>query len=143
MRKILIQACLLVSFILTFPSLGSTAGELLEYQLAIINAGRYVSKNHSSVARFRNLLNQLSGKYAESKQQIADMTVKAVNLMKKGGIEENPLRIMEGLSQLFYSRLNLKYTEFAAAYVTLRNSGKSHRNAVEGLRQILQATGSR
>ena len=35
-------------------------GDTLEYKLAVIDAGGYVSKGHVSVARFRSLLNQLS-----------------------------------------------------------------------------------
>lgn len=62
--------------------------ESLEYKLAVINAGRYVSQDHITVARFRSLLQQLSNTFIENKPQISDMTVKAQELLRKEGIEE-------------------------------------------------------
>ena len=81
------------------------ADESLEYKLATINARGYVSKDHITVARFRSLLDQLSSTYVENKQQIADMSVTAQEMLKKDGIEENLLNIMEGLNQLFATRI--------------------------------------
>ena len=118
------------------------ASESLEYQLASINAGGYVSEDHITVARFRSLLNQLSSAYIENKQQIADMSVTAQQLLKKEGVAESILNIMEGMNQLFASRIeNQKYAEYAAAYVTLRSKGQSHSQAIRGLRAILQGLG--
>lgn len=118
------------------------ASESLEYQLATINAGGYVSRDHITVARFRSLLDQLSSTYIENKQQIADMSVKAQQLLKKDGVEENLLKIMEGLNQLFASRIeNQKYAEYAAVYVTLRSKGQSHSEAIRGLQAILRGLG--
>lgn len=118
------------------------AKEPLEYQLATINAGGYVSKDHITVARFRSLLNQLSSTYVENKQQIADMSVKAQQILKEDGVEESLLNIMEGLNQLFSRKIeNQKYAEYLAAYVTLRNKGQSHSQAISGLKAILQGMG--
>lgn len=118
------------------------ASESHEYQLATINASGYVSKDHITVARFRSLLDQLSSTYVENKQQIADMSVKAQQLLKKDGVEESLLKIMEGLNQLFASRIeNQKYAEYAAAYVTLRSKGQSHSEAIRGLQAILRGLG--
>lgn len=118
------------------------AAESLEYKLATINARGYVSKNHITVARFRSLLDQLSSTYVENKQQIADMSVTAQDLLEKDGIEESLLNIMEGLNQLFATRIeNQKYAEYAAAYVTLRSKGQSHSQAIRGLQAILRSLG--
>ena len=70
------------------------AGDSLEYQLATINAAGYVSRDDITVARFRSLLDQLSTTYIENKQQIADMSVKAQQLLKKEGVKESLLNIM-------------------------------------------------
>ena len=114
----------------------------LEYQLATINAGGYVSRNHITVARFRSLLDQLSSTYIENKQQIADMSVKAQQLLKKDGVEESLLKIMEGMNRLFASRIkNQKYAEYAVAYVSLRIKGQSHSEAIRGLQAILRGLG--
>ena len=119
------------------------ASELLEYKLATINAGGYVSKEHVTVARFRSLLNQLSVTFVEDKEQIADMSVTAQNLLKKEGVEESLINIMEGMNQLFSKKIeNQKYAEYAAAYVTLRGKGQSHTEAIRGLQAILRSLGA-
>ncbi len=120
------------------------ASESLEYQLATINASGYVSKDHITVARFRSLLNQLSVTFVEDKQQIADMSVSAQNLLKKEGIQESLINIMEGMNQLFSIKIeNQKYAEYTAAYVTLRGQGQSHAVAIDGLQEFFRAFGVR
>lgn len=118
------------------------ASDSLEYKLATINAKGYVSPDHLTVARFSRLLSQLSSTYVEDKQQIADMSVKAQQLLRDNGVEEDLLKIMEGLNQLFSRKIeNQKYAEYASAYVTLRDKGQSHTEAINGLRALLQGIG--
>lgn len=118
------------------------ANHSLEHQLATINAGGYVAKDDITVARFRSLLEQLSSTYVEDKQEIADASVTAKQLLKKDGVAESLLNIMEGLNQLFATKIeNQKYIESAAAYVTLRNKGQSHSEALRGLQAILRGLG--
>jgi len=113
----------------------------IEYKLATIDKG-YVSEDDITITRFRSLLQQLDAKYADNKQGIADSTVMAQKLLREEGIEESLLNIMEGMNQLFSSEsVNLEYTEYATAYVVLREKGQSHRDAIVGLRGILQAFG--
>jgi hypothetical protein len=120
------------------------ASESLEYQLATINASGYVSKDHITVARFRSLLNQLSVTFVEDKQQIADMSVSAQNLLKKEGIQESLINIMEGMNQLFSIKIeNQKYAEYTAGYVTLRGQGQSHAVAIDSLQEFLRTFGVR
>jgi hypothetical protein len=114
--------------------------DTLEYKLAVINAGFHVSNDHFTVNRFRTLLNELSYTYVENRQQIADMSVKAQQILKERGIKESLLNIMEGLNQIFTRKIeNQKYAEYAAAYLTLRSKGESHRDAILGLKALVEA----
>lgn len=118
------------------------ASELLEYKLATINAGGYVSKDDINVGRFRGLLNRLSATFVENEQQIADMSVAAQSRLKEEGVQESLLNIMEGMNQLFSKRIeNQKYAEYAATYVTLRIKGQGHAEAIRGLQAILRSFG--
>jgi hypothetical protein len=120
------------------------AKEPLEYQLASLNAKSMVASDHITVARFRSLLIQLDAFYVENQQDIGDMSVKAQQIMKKDGIDESLLNIMEGLNQVFVTKVeNQRYAEYAAAYVTLRNSGQSHRQAISGLQGLMRRLGVR
>jgi len=116
--------------------------ESLEYKLATIEKG-YVSRDDIIIARFRSLLEQLDAKFIENKTQISDMSVGAQKLLREEeGIKESLLNIMEGMNRLFSSEsANLKYSEYAAAYMVLRTKGQSHHEAIEGLRAILQTLG--
>jgi hypothetical protein len=118
------------------------AGESLEYQLATINAGGYVPQDHITVARFRSLLSQLSSAFVENRQQIADMSITAQQLLRQDGIEESLLNIMEGMNKLLSRNVgNRRYIRYASAYVTLRSKGYSHSQAVGGLRVIIRSKG--
>lgn len=122
---------------------GAIASESIEYKLATLNAKSYVAKDHITVARFRSLLNQLSATYIESSQEIADMSVIAQQQMRKDGIDESLLNIMEGMNQLFIVKVaNQKYAEYAAAYATLRSSGQSHAQALNGIKALLRRLGA-
>jgi len=137
----LLPYLIMLSLLSALPT--AHASESLEYKLATINAGGYVSKDHITVARFRSLLNQLSATFVEDKQQIADMSVTAQNLLKKEGVQESLINIMEGMNQLFPRKIeNQKYAEYAAAYVTLRSKGQSHTEAIRGLQAILRGLGA-
>jgi len=114
----------------------------IEYKLATLDKGHVVSEDDVTIARFRSLLQQLDAKYADNKQGIADSTVVAQRLLREEGIEESLLNIMEGMNQLFLLELaELKYTEYATAYVVLRTKGQSHHDAVKGLKALLQSLG--
>jgi hypothetical protein len=117
-----------------------TKSESLEYKLASIEKG-YVSRDDIIIARFRSLLQQLDSTYIESKQQIADKTLKTQELLKDRGIKENLLNIMEGMNRLFSTSAGSRsYAEDLGRYIFLRNKGQSHNEAIEGLRALLQST---
>ncbi|MFW6172244.1 MAG: hypothetical protein ACOC5T_00665 [Elusimicrobiota bacterium] len=113
--------------------------ESLEYKLATIEKG-YVSRDDIIIRRFRSLLSQLSSSYVENKQQIADMTVKAQEILREEeGIKESLLNMMEGMNQILFQKVeNQKYSEYMAAYMALRRKGQSHNEAIYGLKGIVE-----
>lgn len=142
-RRLILPAILIV--VVLFCGVNTSyASDPPEYQLAIINAGGYVPNDHITVARFRSLLNQLSSTYGENQQRIADMSAKSQDLLRKEGIEESLLKIMEGLNQLFSgSTANQKYSDCLSAYITLRVKGASHTEAIRGIQAIFGSLGVR
>lgn len=112
------------------------------YQLASLDAGTLLPKEHISVTRFRMLLDDLSYTYVENKQQIADMTVRSQEVLKEKYIYESLARIMNGMNTLFSKKLdNQQYAEYIAAYMTLRMDGQSHTDAVLNLNALLEEFG--
>jgi hypothetical protein len=110
----------------------------IEYSLALINAEGNLSDDDITIDRFRNLLNQLSENYSESKQTIGDQSVKAMQILKKEGVSESVLNIMEGMSQICpYKAPNQKYSEILAIYCESRTR-MSHEDAVVGVRAFMQ-----
>lgn len=140
-KVILIPLIAFISFFQNYPALGD---DPIEYKLAVIDAGGYVSKDDISVARFRSLLEQLDSKFNENQTEIADMTVKTQEILRGKGISEKMLNIMEGMNRLFPTRFpNQKYAEYLASYLVLRDSGQTHREAIEGLEALLETLGAR
>jgi len=115
--------------------------QTLEYKLAVIDGVWGASEeNNVTVARFRTLLRLLSSKYVENRQQIADMTVKAQELLRKDGVAESLLNIMEGLNTVMRIQVgNQRYAEYAAAYTALRSGGMAHQEAVDGLQALIES----
>jgi hypothetical protein len=111
----------------------------MEKKLADLNAGHTVDDNDITVARFRSLLDQLSQRFPEARDKIGDMTFKTQELLKKDGISESLLRIMEGLNQASKSSQSKgrKYAEYATAYTMLRNQGLSHEETIDGLEKAM------
>lgn len=112
----------------------------LAYKLAVIDKG-WVSDNDIIITRFKSLLKQLSNTYVETQQQIADMTVKAQQVLREeSGIKESLMNIMEGMNKIFPEKIaNQKYAEYVSAYMVLRTKGQSHNEAIEGLQAIVAA----
>ena len=120
----------------------SNAQESLEYKLASIDAGKTLPKNHLSVKRIKFLLDDLSYTYVENEQQIADMTVRAREILQGKYVNESLVNILSGMNSLFSKKVaNQKYAEYIAAYMTLRMDGQSHYNAVANLDALLEVMG--
>lgn len=131
-----------LALLLIFSSDEARGDDPIEYQLAVIDAGDYVPRDHITVKRFRSLLKQLDATYVENRQQIGDMTVTAQRLLREEGIDEKLLNIMEGLNRLFSKPLeNQKYAEYSVMYITLREKGYSHGEAIDSLKAILESMG--
>ena len=108
----------------------------LEYRLAVMNTRGCIAENDVNVARFSVVLDNLSQSCIEDRQQIANISVIVHDKVRASGINEPLLNIMEGLSQLLWpdSLKKGRYSEYAFAYVGLRNIGLSHKDAIEQLK---------
>lgn len=92
-----------------------------EYKLASINAGKRVEKDDITVTRFRYLLENLERKTKNNQEEIGDMSVTGVNLLRdKYGKEVKLLDFMEGTNQIIPEDENIQmdYAEIAALYLT-------------------------
>lgn len=115
--------------------------ETIEYELATVDKG-YVSRDDITITRFKSLLQQLDATYAENKQKIADCTVVAQKMLKDDyGIKETMLNIMEGLNQIYPTKVNPSYAKHATAYCILRGTGSSHQQALSGIEIYLKSIG--
>lgn len=116
--------------------------ESMDYMLATINAGGYISRDNPSIAIFKTLLQQLDTKFVEDEKQIGDMSVATWKMLRNKGIGESLLNIMEGINELFSEKqVNLKYAEYASIYFGLRIKGHSHNEAVKRFKMLLQSRG--
>lgn len=71
----------------------------LEYKLASINKGGYVSDNNITITRFRYLLESLDAKTKQSKQRIADMLVTGQRILREQyGRDISLLTLTEGVN---------------------------------------------
>jgi len=99
-----------------------SAEESLEYKLAVINEGGYVSEDDATINRFRYLLKIINGKTKNSKQEIADMTCNGWEMLEDDyGVEVSLLEFMEGANDSIPPNNDIKvdYGEILAAYVLL------------------------
>ena len=104
----------------------------IAYKLAVMEKGGYVSEDDQIVKRFDNLLQQITNKYNVSKQQIGDMTYKLKEVAEDRGINVSMIKTMEGATQIG----NLTYTEYLGNYLTLREKGYTHDDAIESLKLL-------
>jgi hypothetical protein len=110
----------------------------MEYTLAFLDADGYISEDHISVSRCRSLLAQLSSTYGADKDRIGNATVAMQNELKKVGVNEKIINILEGMNRIYLSRkANKTYEQCGAAYIILRKKGSSHSEAIIGLRAFL------
>jgi hypothetical protein len=122
------------------PVADSNAGKPMEYLLAKIDEGGDPTDGDIKVARFKSLLDQLTQSFKENKQQVSDMTVAAQGEMRKEGVEEPLLDIMEDMNQILPTHLaNQSYAEYVTAYITLREKGYSREKARDGVHDLVQA----
>jgi len=110
----------------------------LAHTLAIIDRGTSVRPKDKIVQRYSAVLSRLSSKFWTSTQNIADQSARTKELLESdAGVYEKVLNIMEGVDEFTPRSVGkTTYAECVAAYMTLRQKGYSHREAVEGLSEI-------
>lgn len=88
-----------------------------------------------TVKRFRSLVPTLAGKYPESEQQVADITVKGQEILEKRGLSMSLLDVMEGINQVTPSRgTERSYQKIVGNYAVLRSvESHSHDEAILAL----------
>jgi hypothetical protein len=93
----------------------------LEEFLATIDTGRAVAPNDPAVAAVRRVLDSLVGKYpAYTRQQIADISVQAHQLLQVQGVTIGLLEFMREIDQAtsLASGVVVQYEDACATFVT-------------------------
>ena len=99
--------------------------ESWEYKLATINAGKYVEKDDITINRFRYLLDTLEKKTKNTKQEIADMSMAALEKVakEKYGLDITLLELMEGANDSIPEEAigtdAVNYAEIVVLYIEL------------------------
>jgi len=97
-----------------------TSKDLIEYQLAVVNKGGYVREDDVTVTRFRYLLDQIQSKTGHSYQEIADMTVRAQNILRNEyGRTVNLLELMEESWKTLSLDSGATYKDILAAIIMI------------------------
>jgi hypothetical protein len=129
---------LVIAFLCLAATAGQalSAGESLEYKVAVISAGRYVPQNDTSVARARDLLNSVAKRYHVTQEQAADMTAVVQRELAKSGVKVNPTEVLDGA--MIYgaaddSQWKLELRTYLSSYAASRASGFSHHEAVRAV----------
>lgn len=92
----------------------------IAFKLASIDKDKIINRDDVLVNRFRYLLQILDDKTSETKVQIADMTVKAQQILRdEYGKEVSLLFLMENVNDAIPSGANVKYAEIISAYILL------------------------
>jgi len=112
-----------------------------EQNLATIDAGTQTPANDPIVVKYKVLLDDLSETYSATRQQIADQTAKAWDILRAKGADETTLAIMSGMDKLFgLRRHNQSYHQMLAAYITMREVGISRKDALHTLKTLAHAS---
>jgi hypothetical protein len=77
------------------PDARSASEASLEYKLAVLQKGGYVSDDDPMMRRFAGVLDRLEAKCPESRQQLADMGVRGRELLSNSGLNEPLLTVFE------------------------------------------------
>lgn len=107
-------------------------------KLAMIDTGKSYSENDLLPKRYNNILEQLTYKYVESKERIADLTVVAKRQLEKVGLSEPMINIMEGILKIKdVKTITKQYADNTAVYITIRQNGRDHAEALADLQSLL------
>lgn len=93
----------------------------IEQKLAILDAGTFVDVSDMKVVAMKKLLADLSLKFSEPKDTIAEYTSKAQGVLQKDGIKENCQDIMEEMDKAEADKVqNTPYSSAIILYLMLR-----------------------
>ena len=102
------------------PGRADSVPASLHYKLAVIDRGGYVDPADPIVLRYQIALNDAVKVSGETATEVADMTVKAQELIRKKGQDGTLLQLMTGVAEIVReSRGGVSFQEGLAAVVTL------------------------
>ena len=132
----------LFSILIFLASILNLHAQSIGYKMAVVEKNGYVSENDLLVKRFDNLLQQLDKKYIDDKQQIADKTVTAKQILEEKGIKESMIKMMEGMNTIYDTKNKYKkYNEYLSCYLILRIQGRNHDETIKVLQSLLNSLG--
>lgn len=112
----------------------------LACRMASMDAGKALPEDHPDVARFESLIDRVSGRFVDSRQQIFNLTVWTRKDLSEKGISEKLANIMEGVLEAAESlprvsplTYNQWYCSVIGEYERRRKEGLSHEDAVRAL----------
>ena len=103
----------------------STESKSIEYKMASINKGGYISESDPTIESFRLILNRLDRECPESRSLLADMIVKTWDMFKeRSGRNVSLLWVAQQLNDSVPGGMDrsLKFAEIAAAWLTLASN---------------------
>lgn len=103
------------------------------YGMAVIETGREINHSHELVTEFDRLLTETSAIFPESRRQIGSMSTHAHQVLSKKRHSASVLKILKGMSTICGGRVQRKYSEFLAVYLSYRERGVEHAGSMEKL----------
>lgn len=99
----------------------------LAHQLAVSNAGKYVSEDHETVEEFAELLTNLEEGTTSSKERIKDLSIESVTELEENyEIEVKLLEFMERANEMVEEAdQTLSYAEISAKVKVILSQEKS------------------
>lgn len=111
------------------------ANDPLEYQIAVIDAGKHIQKSDSSIERAKELLERTAKIYRITPIQAADVAAKGKEIAQKSGIKVGIAEILDGA--LIYCDVTCSLDDmknFVVFYLTARQTtNQTHHQAVHGI----------
>lgn len=102
----------------------TTENHSIGFKLLVIE-GQYGLETDMRVKRYNSLIRQLDEKYVETPERIADITVRARQLLAEEGIDVTHGDIMIEMNLIFTQEHdNMQYAEYVALYVAQRKKGR-------------------
>jgi hypothetical protein len=118
----------------------SDANETTEFKMAYIDSNGHISRDDVRVARYRTLLDLLESKAGDpppnGDENIASMFVFVQEQLKKNGISESMLNLMEGMNQLISPGKTELLSEHLALYQGFRSDvSLSHQETIDAMKR--------